>query len=126
LQAATFAARIFGLKPLGVAALGVLLSETGMFEDPNNATEKESSRPDVRYFQKAQRAEQQNILKSCLAKLGPDQRLVIQQHYLQDVSFHDIGVSLGVTKGRVSQLHQQALKQLHHQLKGHSGIDFSW
>jgi len=47
-----------------------------------------------------------------LARLPEKERLILQLHYLQHMPFVDIAGALGVTKGRISQLHRQALERL--------------
>jgi RNA polymerase sigma factor FliA len=44
--------------------------------------------------------------------LPPVDRMVIRSHYLQNVPFEEIARSLQVSKGRVSQVHKQALLRL--------------
>jgi RNA polymerase sigma factor for flagellar operon FliA len=44
--------------------------------------------------------------------LPPTERAVIRGHYLQHVAFEEIARSLQLTKGRVSQIHKQALLRL--------------
>lgn len=47
-----------------------------------------------------------------LRRLGERERAVLEWHYIQHLSFVQIAESLGVTKGRVSQLHKQALTRM--------------
>lgn len=47
-----------------------------------------------------------------VGRLPQRQRMLIEQHYLGHRPFVEIAEDFGVTKGRVSQLHGQALKQL--------------
>lgn len=49
------------------------------------------------------------ILLDALAQLPPRQRHILVSHYLRQVPFQDIAAEWKVTKGRVSQLHRQAL-----------------
>lgn len=49
--------------------------------------------------------------------LPPNERSVLQQHYLKGVSFKHIAQMLGVSKGRVSQLHRAALTKLRARLR---------
>jgi RNA polymerase sigma factor for flagellar operon FliA len=44
------------------------------------------------------------------------ERELIQRHYVEQVEFQQIAADWGVTKGRVSQLHAQALQRLRHLL----------
>jgi RNA polymerase sigma factor for flagellar operon FliA len=47
-----------------------------------------------------------------LRRLGERERTVLEWHYIQHLSFVQIAETLGVTKGRVSQLHRQALARM--------------
>lgn len=61
---------------------------------------------------------------SALEEIGrlPDtERVVLQQHYLNGVSFKLIAEMLGLSKGRISQLHHAALKKLRARLKTPNG-----
>jgi len=49
----------------------------------------------------------------------PDRlRMIVSAHYFQHVPFQDIATQLGVTKGRISQLHKVALQRLRGSLSG--------
>ncbi len=54
---------------------------------------------------------QVNLLQS-VAELPQRERHIIEYHYFHQVSFDALADILGVTKGRVSQLHKQALQRL--------------
>ena len=54
-------------------------------------------------------AENGEILLDALSQLPPRQRQVLVSHYLRQVPFQDIAADWKVTKGRVSQIHKQAL-----------------
>jgi RNA polymerase sigma factor for flagellar operon FliA len=60
----------------------------------------------------AGRAHMQRRIRSQVARLQERQRVIIEQHYFQHVPFVDIATRLGLTKGRISQLHSQALREL--------------
>jgi len=49
-------------------------------------------------------------------RLGEREAYVIRQHYRNGVSFQQIAALLGVSKGRVSQIHKAALQRLRGQL----------
>jgi RNA polymerase sigma factor for flagellar operon FliA len=51
-------------------------------------------------------------LRLLIEDLPPRERDIIKGHYFERVEFQDIAARLGVTKGRVSQLHAQALARL--------------
>lgn len=52
------------------------------------------------------------ILRDGIAQLPERKAFIIREHYLHDVSFTQISQLLEISKGRVSQLHAEALKQL--------------
>jgi RNA polymerase sigma factor for flagellar operon FliA len=51
-----------------------------------------------------------------LAQLPENERFVLEQHYRHDVQFQQIAILLGLSKGRVSQLHAQGLDRLRRQM----------
>lgn len=63
-------------------------------------------------YESAVRSQLGERLSSQLRRLGERERLVIEWHYLRHLSFVHIAEVLGLTKGRVSQLHRQALDRL--------------
>jgi RNA polymerase sigma factor for flagellar operon FliA len=64
-------------------------------------------------------------LQARLAELPEREALVIRRHYLQGQAFDEIGEVLGLTRGRVSQLHRQALALLRQGLGEGDGLDLS-
>ncbi|MDQ3286723.1 MAG: sigma-70 family RNA polymerase sigma factor [Pseudomonadota bacterium] len=60
----------------------------------------------------AQTAEIQNRLLKTVTALPERLRAIIREHYFQYVPFKDIAAKMGVSKGRVSQLHGEALSRL--------------
>lgn len=48
--------------------------------------------------------------------LPKDEMSVIRQHYQNDVLFSEIAAIMGISKGRVSQLHKSALQRLHRRM----------
>ena len=56
--------------------------------------------------------EMRSRLLQAVDGLPAAERLVVRSHYLQEVAFENIAESLQVTRGRVSQIHKQALSHL--------------
>lgn len=52
-----------------------------------------------------------------IARLAPAERSVIEQHYFNGVAFSEIARMMGLSKGRVSQLHRSALLRVREGLK---------
>ena len=44
--------------------------------------------------------------------LSDREKMIIEGHYLQGLAFEEIATRLGVTKGRISQIHRSALQSL--------------
>lgn len=68
------------------------------------------------YESVAWREAQLGLLKE-IERLPENERTVLQQHYLNDVSFANIAEMLGLTKGRISQLHRSALFRVRERLR---------
>jgi RNA polymerase sigma factor for flagellar operon FliA len=60
----------------------------------------------------AGRADTQRRMRAGVARLPERLRQIIEAHYFQHVPFVEIASALGLTKGRISQLHGQALREL--------------
>lgn len=55
-------------------------------------------------------------LREAMALLPANEQFIVQQHYLNGVSFRQIASILKLSPGRVSQVHARALGRLHRQL----------
>lgn len=51
-------------------------------------------------------------LMHAIESLPAQQKAVVRYHYLQEIPFDEIAVMLALTKGRISQIHKQALLHL--------------
>lgn len=99
-------------------ALGVLLEGTGLF------VHDESGRGDVRGVTRT--AYDSLAWKEMTAQLGSElrglperERMVLQKHYMEGVSFDGVAVLMGVSKGRISQMHRAALERLRKRMSAH-------
>lgn len=85
-------------------ALCWILEGTGMVE---------SAEPCVEPFYRSVAMRQlRDRLLHAVDGLSPHERTVIRSHYLQEVPFDRIAETLGLSKGRISQIHKQALLHL--------------
>lgn len=82
-----------------------MLEGTGMVEDPDSASS-------VPFYQSAQLRQMRERLVQAVDRLPPQERTVIRHHYLQELPFERIAAELQLTKGRISQIHKQALLHL--------------
>ena len=85
--------------------LAFMLDETGMLQNENDAL------PDGCYDSLAFKHEQRRI-RDLLTYLTPREQSVMALHYLQGMTYQDVAQILGITKGRIAQLHEQALVKL--------------
>ena len=94
------------LAELGVGlALCYLLDDTGMVMEPD--------RVDGRgHYEAVELRQMQRRLHALVDRLPDKEQYVLRHHYMQDVPFQDIASRLGVTKGRVSQIHRSAIDSL--------------
>jgi RNA polymerase sigma factor FliA len=96
-------------------AIGYMLEGTGLVSsEPSLVT---GGRDAYSHLEQRQLAES---LKRLVEALPGRERTVIHYHYYQGLSFTHVAEILGVTKGRVSQIHRQAL-QLIREARGAEG-----
>jgi len=91
-------------------ALGFMLEGTDIYV-PDDAVESRTSAYDSVAWKE--------LVRSVIAEieaLPEREALIVRQHYLEGVDFDHLGALLGVSKGRVSQLHRAALGRLKVQL----------
>jgi RNA polymerase sigma factor for flagellar operon FliA len=95
------------LEKIGVGvALGLILEGTGMLSRP------EDGLPDDAYAQVELRQAHQRLWEM-VKHLTDRERQVVELHYREARRFEEIARTLRLSKGRVSQLHRQALTRLH-------------
>lgn len=97
-------------------AVGLALEDSGMVQAEHAAY------PDNTY-KSVELKQLQQRMRELLERLPINERRVIKYHYLQQLAFDEIATMLGVTKGRVSQIHKDALNRLRDSIQRHGGID---
>ena len=85
-------------------ALCWMLEGTGMVENAEGCVEP--------FYRSVAMRQLRDRLLHAVDGLPPHERTVIRSHYLQDVPFDRIAETLGLSKGRISQIHKQALLHL--------------
>lgn len=90
-------------------AIGFVLDGTGMYQ----AEEGTGGESMYRAVELAQLARQ---LRSLVRSLPANQREVVTGHYLQQLSFSEVAERLQLSRGRVAQLHKEALDKLRQML----------
>lgn len=110
------------LAEVGIGvALTFLLEGTGLVE--NDAL---ASTPASHYYGSLEYRQLQQRLRHFIGTLSAQEQTVIRSHYLQEISFEEVAATLGVTKGRVAQIHRAALDKLRKSLKTHQSSDVAW
>lgn len=109
---------------LELADLAIGLAVSYMLEDTGlvNRTQSPLAMHRDAYASVAQRQVTQHVRKLVDA-LPERERLVIRAHYFQGESFSDIAERLKLTRGRVSQIHSQALQLIREAYGGDAQLD---
>lgn len=97
-------------------ALAWVLDGTGMMEAEEPAR-------DLPFYRSVELRELRERLLELVQSLPPPERRVIHAHYLQEQRFESIARSMGLSKGRISQLHHSALQHLREGLRSSHGCD---
>lgn len=93
-----------GQMALGLA-IGLLLEDTGMYVcDEARYSDNTYDGVELRQLQRR--------VREAVARLPETERRIVHAHYLQHQPFDQLAIELGLSKGRVSQLHRAALKRL--------------
>lgn len=100
-------------------ALGYMLEDSGMFVNEDNRADDD---PYSCYELKAL----QRRIAAVVESLPERERSIIRYHYYQHVSFKEISVILGVTAGRVSQIHARALALIREAVAGLGRLDVAY
>ena len=100
------------LEELVNLTVGLALSHVIEHEDGEIVDESLAANP----YAVTELAQLQRAVRSLLPALPERERELIRRHYEEHVEFQQIAAEWGVTKGRVSQLHAQALQRLRQML----------
>jgi RNA polymerase sigma factor for flagellar operon FliA len=61
--------------------------------------------------------EMKEILAGCIEKLNEKEQMVISLYYHEEMTLKEIGLTLGVSESRVSQIHSKAILSLKGKIK---------
>lgn len=100
-------------------AVGFALEDTGMHLADESITYADNT------YQRVELKQLQQQVRDLLESLTGNAKKVVTYHYLQQIAFDEIAMILGLTKGRVSQIHRDALKKLKEGLRNEGRFDFS-
>lgn len=101
-------------------AIGVLLDEP----EPGEADPVDSSLR-ANPYAGAELAELKRIARHAVEQLPDRERQLIGRHYFGQCEFQTIAAEMGITKGRVSQLHAQALARIRKNLSLVGNLDLN-
>jgi RNA polymerase sigma factor for flagellar operon FliA len=108
------------LADVGIGlALAYLLDGTGMIDAPEEAIDQNQHYKQIELKQLQQR------IRGLVNDLSPQERTIVRYYYLQEMPFSEIAEMLGLTKGRIAQIHRQALDRLREMLQKRSNLDIS-
>lgn len=93
-------------KLVVMIAIGLIVES-----DSNNSQEQFHDKSATAYDSLAWSELRHEIFEQ-IAKLPEKESFIITNHYQNDISFRQIGEIMSLSKGRVSQLHHQALKRM--------------
>lgn len=111
------------LAEVGIGlALAWLLEDTSMVQAHDDAADTRH----VPYLQSLELKQLQQRVRDLVDSLPSQQKVVIRCHYVQDIPFEHIATMLGLTRGRISQIHKQALNTMRDKLKGRRSCDVAW
>ncbi|HHJ13937.1 MAG TPA: sigma-70 family RNA polymerase sigma factor [Gammaproteobacteria bacterium] len=102
--------------------IAIELALSYMLEDSGLIAQAEAGADDTPYEGRvADELRQQ--LERAVGRLPERERFIIQSHYYLGVSFERLAVLLGVSKGRVSQLHKRALQRIQKEYENDNVLD---
>lgn len=106
------------LAEVGIGlALSLLLADTGMVCDD------ERNQIGISAYDGLELKQLRERVRGFVGQLPKQEQLVIRCHYLQSMALDDVALMLGVTKGRVSQIHRKALGALRDAIKARPNCD---
>lgn len=94
-----------------------------LLEDSGLVTEMEEHYTARSIYQSVELKQLQEQIQTLVKQLSQQEKKVIQYHYLQNIAFEEIADILKLSKSRVAQIHQAALKNLKQQLLSRHHID---
>jgi len=98
-------------------ALAYLLEGTGMIDAQEERSESHG------YYQHIELQQLQQRIRMLIDDLSEQERTVVRSHYLQEMQFSEIATMLGLSKGRIAQVHRQALERLRSAIQGRGKLD---
>lgn len=101
-------------------ALGMLLEGSSLMSDESAIAPTPAPYAAVELDQLRKR------VRALVDLLPEREQRIIKSHYLQHIPFEQIATTLGVTRGRVAQLHKQALNRMRDAARHVPSCDVAW
>jgi RNA polymerase sigma factor for flagellar operon FliA len=101
-------------------ALGYVLEDSGMYRPEDEAPSRDSS------YEAIELKQLQRRVRALVEALPERERRIIHYHYLNHLPFEYVADVLGVSKGRVSQLHRRAMELLRDEARKVKKCDLAW
>ena len=101
-------------------AMGFVLEDTGMLQAEESPAYHDNT------YQRVELKQLQQRLRHYLDALPDNEKRILHYHYLQHLGFEEIARILGLSKGRISQLHKQALERMRGLMLAQGGIDIRY
>lgn len=86
-------------------AIGYMLEDSGLFQHTEPGYEDNA-------YRKYELDELVRLVRSLVETLPEQEQAVVRGHYLEQMRFDEIAIRMGLTKGRISQIHHRALKRM--------------
>lgn len=100
-------------------ALGYLLEDSGIHRDEDGERANDPYHAcELKFLQER--------LKLIVEVLPERERLIIKSHYYDHIDFHLLAVMLGISKGRISQLHTRGLRLLREACRSMDKLDVTF
>lgn len=100
-------------------ALVYMLDDTELVNDPSGVNIAEP-------YSNYEMSQLSNRLKSVLDQIPEREAMIIRYHYYHQMGFDELSQIMGISKGRVSQLHKRALTYLREGVSEKSTFDTSY
>jgi RNA polymerase sigma factor for flagellar operon FliA len=101
-------------------ALGYMLEDSGMYHHGDEVAQHDDPYKCLEIKRLKER------FRFVVEALPEKEKLVVQYHYFQGINFNVIADMLGVTKGRVSQIHSRALRLIRDAYKSLDQFDVKY
>lgn len=98
----------------------------GFFLEQPESYENLDAHPHVNLYSSLEMQQLQKRVQDLVHNLPQKEKMVVKYHYLNQVPFSEIAEIMGLTKGRVSQIHTNALALLRKATKSVRTADVAW